>query len=57
MIKLFFHLCRFAKYLKLLIDEMTDKVELPKTTFPKTTLLTEKIKTLSNYVVWIKIKN
>ena len=46
-----------TKYLKLLIDEMTDKVELPKTTFPKTTLLTEKIKTLSNYVVWIKIKN
>jgi S1-C subfamily serine protease len=46
-----------TKYLKLLIDEMTDKVELPKTTFPKTTLLTEKIKILSNYVVWIKIKN
>ena len=45
-----------TKYLKLLIDEMTDKVELPKTTFPKTTLLTEKIKTLSNYVVWIKVK-
>ena len=43
-----------TKYLKLLIDEMTDKVELPKTTFPKTTLLTEKIKTLSNYVVCIK---
>ena len=45
-----------TKYLKLLIDEMTDKVELPKTSFPKTTLLTEKIKTLSNYVVWIKVK-
>ena len=45
-----------TKYLKLLIDEMNDKVELPKTSFPKTTLLTEKIKTLSNYVVWIKIK-
>lgn len=45
-----------TKYLKLLIDEMTDKVELPKTLFPKTTLLTEKIKTLSNYVVWIKVK-
>lgn len=45
-----------TKYLKLLIDEMTDKVELPKISFPKTTLLTEKIKTLSNYVVWIKVK-
>lgn len=45
-----------TKYLKLLIDEMSDKVELPKTSFPKTTLLTEKIKTLSNYVVWIKVK-
>lgn len=45
-----------TKYLKLLIDEMTDKVELPKKSFPKATLLPEKIKTLSNYVVWIKIK-
>ncbi|MFK7059728.1 serine protease [Flavobacterium oreochromis] len=45
-----------TKYLKLLIDEMTDIVELPKTLFPKTTLLTEKIKTLSNYVVCIKVK-
>jgi S1-C subfamily serine protease len=45
-----------TKYLKLLINEMTDKVELPKTSFAKTTLLTEKIKTLSNYVVQLKIK-
>ena len=45
-----------TKYLKLLIDEMNDKLELPKITFSKTTLLTEKIKTLSNYVVFIKVK-
>jgi S1-C subfamily serine protease len=45
-----------TKYLKLLIDEMNDKLDLPKITFSKTTLLTEKIKTLSNYVVFIKVK-
>ena len=45
-----------TKYLNLLIEEINDKIELPKTVLSKTTLLTEKIKSLSNYVVYIKVK-
>jgi S1-C subfamily serine protease len=45
-----------TKYLNLLIEEINDKIELPKTVLSKTTLLTEKIKNLSNYVVYIKVK-
>jgi S1-C subfamily serine protease len=45
-----------TKYLNLLIEEINDKIELPKTVLSKTTLLTEKIKILSNYVVYIKVK-
>lgn len=45
-----------TKYLNLLIEEINDKIELPKTILSKTTLLTEKIKNLSKYVVYIKVK-
>jgi S1-C subfamily serine protease len=45
-----------TKYLNLLIEEINGKIELPKTVLSKTTLLTEKIKSLSNYVVFIKVK-
>lgn len=45
-----------SKYLKILIEELTDKIELPNSTFNKTTLLTEKIKTLEKGVVFIKVK-
>lgn len=45
-----------TKYLNLLIEEINDKIELPKTILSKTTLLTEKIKSLSKYVVYIKVK-
>lgn len=45
-----------TKYLNLLIDEINDNIELPNTTLSKTTLLTEKIKVLSNYVVFIRVK-
>lgn len=45
-----------TKYLNLLIEEINDKIELPKTVLSKTTLLTEKIKSLSNYVLYIKVK-
>jgi gamma-glutamylcysteine synthetase len=45
-----------TKYLNLLIEEINEKIELPKTVLSKTTLLTEKIKSLSKYVVFIKVK-
>lgn len=45
-----------SKYLKLLIDEMNEKIELPNSILPKNTLLTEKIKTLEKNVVFIKVK-
>lgn len=45
-----------AKYLKLLIEELSDKIELPNSTFSKTTLLTEKIKSFEKGVVFIKVK-
>mgnify|MGYP003584125972 CR=1 FL=1 len=43
-------------YLKLLIDEMNEKIEVPTSIFPKNKLLTEKIKTLEKNVVFIKVK-
>lgn len=45
-----------SKYLNLLIEEMGEKINLPNTTLSKEMLLTEKIKRLSNYVVYIKVK-
>lgn len=45
-----------TKYLKLLIEELSDKIELPNSTFGKTTLLTEKIKSFEKGVVFIKVK-
>lgn len=45
-----------SKYLNLLIEEMSEKIDLPNTTLSKEMLLTEKIKKLSNYVVYIKVK-
>jgi len=45
-----------TKYLKLLIEEMSDKIELPNSTFNKTTLLTDKIKSFEKGVVFIKVK-
>ena len=45
-----------SKYLKLLIEEINDKIELPNSTFNKTTLLTEKIKSFEKSVVFIKVK-
>jgi len=45
-----------TKYLNLLIDEVNDVIDLPNTVLSKTTLLTEKIKILSNYVVFIRVK-
>lgn len=45
-----------TKYLKLLIEELSDKIDLPNYTFSKTTLLTEKIKSFEKNVVFIKVK-
>lgn len=45
-----------TKYLKLLVEELNDKIELPNYTFSKTTLLTEKIKSFEKGVVFIKVK-
>lgn len=45
-----------SKYLKSLIEEMTEKIILPSTTYSKTTLLTEKIKNFEQNVVFIKVK-
>lgn len=45
-----------SNYLKLLIDEMDEKIELPNFTFNKTTLQTDKIKNLEKFVVFIKVK-
>ena len=44
------------KYLNLLIEEIEGKIELPNSTLIKTKPLTEKIKILSDYVVFIKVK-
>ena len=45
-----------TKYLKLLIDEMEEKIELPNSTLSKSILMTEKIKILEKNVVFIKVK-
>lgn len=45
-----------TKYLALLIDELEEKFELPNSTIQKTKALTEKIKSLSDFVVMIKVK-
>jgi S1-C subfamily serine protease len=45
-----------TKYLKLLIDEMNEKIQLPNLIFPKNILLTKKIKSLEKGVVLIKVK-
>ena len=45
-----------TKYLALLIDELDEKFELPNSTIQKTKPLTEKIKSLSDFVVMIKVK-
>ncbi|MFA9190603.1 serine protease [Flavobacterium sp. FZUC8N2.13] len=44
------------KYLNLLIDETEGKIELPNSALIKAKPLTEKIKILSDYVVFIKVK-
>lgn len=44
------------KYLNLLIEEVDGKIELPNSALIKTKSLTEKIKILSDYVVFIKVK-
>lgn len=45
-----------TKYLALLIDELDEKFELPNSTIQKAKPLTEKIKSLSDFVVMIKVK-
>lgn len=45
-----------TKYLNLLIDEINDSIELPKLKNNNSNSLSEKIKDLSNYVVFLKIK-
>ncbi|MDY0090722.1 MAG: serine protease [Flavobacteriaceae bacterium] len=45
-----------TKYLSMLVDEIDDHIELPKSSLNNSSTLQDKIKTLSNYVVYIKVK-
>lgn len=45
-----------TSYLKLLIESISDKIELPDSSIIKDNTLTEQIKILSDYVVLIKVK-
>lgn len=45
-----------TKYLSMLVDEIDDHLELPKSNLNTSSTLQDKIKTLSNYVVYIKVK-
>lgn len=45
-----------TSYLKLLIDSTNDRIELPKSSMLESKSLTDQIKTLSEYVVMIKVK-
>jgi S1-C subfamily serine protease len=45
-----------TSYLKLLIESMDDNLELPHSKVIQTLPVTEQIKTLSDYVVFIKVK-
>lgn len=45
-----------TKYLSMLVDEIDDEIELPISNSKNSSTLQEKIKTLSNYVVYIKVK-
>jgi len=45
-----------TKYLSMLVDEIDDKIELPNSGLNNLSTLQDKIKILSNYVVYIKVK-
>jgi len=45
-----------TSYLKLLIDSTNDRIELPNSSELESKSLTDQIKTLSEYVVMIKVK-
>jgi len=45
-----------TKYLSMLVDEIDDHIELPKSILNNSSTLQDKIKILSNYVVYIKVR-